>query len=284
MILNSILLTDGSLANCAAVCREWQAVIERHNFSWIKLTIPRLREFDSMTRRTQIHVRYLWVCLELQEYGGAESTPLEPELQGMSNADSTAIKTAFEGLFETLSTWGARADLVLDISIHSPSDSAHWFKYLSFEPDVPFHQRDCSQPSEHMQPVPAMANNNQHRRTGDEIPLNHHAIGKVFDDIMGKRPFRAYRDEDRWWLSLPLVPAVTAVILRQQTRRRWKPKALSRLLSQFPRLREIHYEPWREWDALKQRATDNGRCSCVQCFLGWFCVMYKFIAMLRVGD
>ncbi|KAL6898372.1 hypothetical protein GGI43DRAFT_428544 [Trichoderma evansii] len=231
MTLKALSKTGCSLANYATVCREWREIIERHNFTRIKLTIPRLSEFDAMTRRNQIHVRYIWLCLELQDYGRAESAPLELKQQGMDNTDSTATKRA----------------------IHSPSDSVYWFKYLTFEPDVPSTNCDRGQLPESM---PAAANVDQHRWTDDENPFTHLPIRKVFDKIMGKGPFKSYEDEERWWFSLPLAPAVTAVLLRQQTRRRWKPKALSRLVSQFPRLREFHYEPWREWNLLKQRAID----------------------------
>lgn len=111
VILEALLQTDCSLASCATVYREWREVMERHNFSRIKLTIPRLGEFDSMTRRNQIHVRYIWVCLELQEYRCAESAPLEHTQQGMSNTDSTVIKTAFEDLSETLKHVGCKGQL-----------------------------------------------------------------------------------------------------------------------------------------------------------------------------
>ena len=53
-------------------------------------------------------------------------------------------------------------------------------------------------------------------------------------------------EENRWWRGLPLVPAVTGLLLRQQTRRRWKPVSLAHLCARLPRLQEIHYEPWRE--------------------------------------
>lgn len=42
------------------------------------------------------------------------------------------------------------------------------------------------------------------------------------------------------------APAVTGVLLRQQTRRLWKPTALAQMFARLPRLREVYYEPRRE--------------------------------------
>ena len=67
---------------------------------------------------------------------------------------------------------------------------------------------------------------------------------------MSEGPFESDEEENQWWQQLSLVPAVIGVLLRQQTRRRWKPTALVHMFSCFPRRQEIHYEPWREWGAL----------------------------------
>jgi hypothetical protein len=42
--------------------------------------------------------------------------------------------------------------------------------------------------------------------------------------------------ELQWWRELPLVPAVTRLLLRQQTRRQWNPLALDEMVSHFPKL------------------------------------------------
>ena len=88
------------------------------------------------------------------------------------------------------------------------------------------------------------------------------AIFKIFEEI-GCEGLYGDWIKNEWWEQLPLVPAVTGVLLRQQTRRRWKPAALARLFGRLPGLQEIHYEPWREWDGgdgLQQKWTDTGKC------------------------
>jgi hypothetical protein len=88
-------------------------------------------------------------------------------------------------------------------------------------------------------------------------------IHKVFDEIMGEGPFYDNEEEDQWWQQLPLVPAVTGVLLRQQNRRRWKPTALAQMFARFPRLQEIYYEPWREWYTIQQEWTDQCKYRCI---------------------
>lgn len=287
-ILNALLQTDGSLAVYAAVSREWQAIVEPHNFSHLKLTIPRIQHFDLMTFRTQRHVQYIWLCLELEEYDLQES-----RLQGMSTADSHAIGIALHEVVDTLSSWSTRPSLVLDISVHSPSDSAYWFRYLTFEPDHPFNQRERDYSDLPGLPMAATtdddsddgdynddgdysddddysdysddsydsddsddSDDSQDQGSDDAIFITDDAINKVFNPIEVKGPFATTEEEDDWWKGMPLAPAVTAVLLRQQTRRRWVPRRLLHLLSRFPRLQGFHYEPWREWQNGAQKTTD----------------------------
>ncbi|KAH0420312.1 hypothetical protein CcaCcLH18_14081 [Colletotrichum camelliae] len=79
---------------------------------------------------------------------------------------------------------------------------------------------------------------------------------KVFSSVMELGPFDSDQLELQWWDQLPAVPAVTGLLLRQQNRRRWKPPSLAHMFARFPRLQELHYEPWREWDYL-QHTTDR---------------------------
>ncbi|ROW08682.1 hypothetical protein VPNG_06445 [Cytospora leucostoma] len=74
---------------------------------------------------------------------------------------------------------------------------------------------------------------------------------------MEEGPFDSEQLERQWWDQLPSVPAVTTVLLRQQNRRRWKPCSLAHMFARFPRLQEVHYEPWREWEDCFQGLTDR---------------------------
>ncbi|ODA78164.1 hypothetical protein RJ55_06769 [Drechmeria coniospora] len=175
----------------------------------------------------------------------------------MSNADNTMIITAFQDLFSHLSAWEPDGDLLLDISVHSLSDSEHWFKYLTFEPDNDSNAYGRVQHIE--QSLLFKASDHHHGWiTGRQPSIpSYAACHKPFDEIMGEGPFDNEQEEYKWWQQLPLVPAVTGVLLRQQNRRRWKPDALAHMFARLPGLRQIHYEPWREWDNIIQRDTDQ---------------------------
>ncbi|KAI0836554.1 hypothetical protein F5Y06DRAFT_305293 [Hypoxylon sp. FL0890] len=257
LMILEILLQDGcSLASFATVSREWQTIIERHNFAQIKLTPSCLDDFDSMLRRNRALVDCIWLCIELEEYDCTACAPEDPEGSMVSETDNELVATALEDLFEDLSAWEPNGQLLLDISVYSPSDSEHWFKYLTFEPDTPSDEcgRGCVE-----QAIQAKAHDHKHSwvsgsRDSAPDPM---AIDKLFEQIMDQGPFGTDEQEDEWWQELPAIPAVTGVLLRQQNRRRWKPKALAQMFSRLPRLREIHYEPWREWNRTFQMWTDK---------------------------
>ncbi|CAH0037895.1 unnamed protein product [Clonostachys solani] len=237
-ILGFLLDDDASCAGAAAVSRQWQAVIEPHNFARIKVTPARLADFDSMTYRNRHLVRYLWLCLELEEYNLV--------LYEVTNADNHLIATSFRTLFENLSSWDPHGNLTLDISIHSPSDLKYETDYLTVESDVPVCEINHDKWA---------GKEIQRRRVTDEGLLPH------FCDLMSRIPgYGRLAKKKIWelttrgglrmrdWSSrLPTVPVVTSVLLRQQTRRRWPSKKLSELFSRLPRIQEIHYEPWRAW-------------------------------------
>ena len=267
MVLEALLHDRCSLANYATVSREWQEIIERHNFSRIKLTSSRLADFGSRVHRNRGLVRYIWLCLELQEYDCTGCEPRDPKSWGLSKADNTRITTAFQDLFSTLSVWEPDGSLLLDISVYSPSDSEHWFKYLTFEPDVASDM--CGRDQHAEQSMLVKASDHRHGWiAGRQHSIRDSVIiDKVFEEIMGEGPFDDEEQEAQWWQQLPLVPAVTGVLLRQQNRRRWKPAALGHMFARLPGLQEIHYEPWREWDDIIQQWTDQCKWHCVS---SWF--------------
>ncbi|KAN0089526.1 hypothetical protein V8E51_019786 [Hyaloscypha variabilis] len=257
LLIFKALMQDGcTLARLATVSREWQTELERHNFARIKLTPSRLVDFSSMIHRNRALVGYIWFCLELDNYDCTKCAPTEEyeEAFSISDTDNCPITTAFQNLFSILSTWDLNGDLILDISIYSPSASEHWFKYLTFMPDTLGGGGGIKQII-----LDKASHDPQH---GWVAGFRHSApssaaIRKVFHSVMEEGPFESEQSEIQWWDQLPSVPAVTSLLLRQQNRRRWKPDSLAHIFARFPRLQEVHYEPWREWDFL-QSNTDRG--------------------------
>ncbi|KAK7975705.1 hypothetical protein PG989_014168 [Apiospora arundinis] len=143
MVLDQLMKDAGRgpLSLYATVSREWQRLIEQHNFSRIRVNAERLASFSyCVSPRTQPYVKYIWFCWELGEYECCACAPEEGldemPVDSPSRDDNLRIKIALETFFGVISKWAPAGDLVLDISVHSPSDSEHWFQHLSFEPDA----------------------------------------------------------------------------------------------------------------------------------------------------
>lgn len=265
LILEALVQDGCRLSRFATVSREWQTELERHNFARIKLTPSRLVDFDSITHRNRALISYIWFCLELDEYDCTKCAPASSsadlgEAVTISDTDHCPITTSFQNLFSVLSRWGPSAGLILDISIYSPSDSTHWFKYLTFMPDTPLGPLDGRHSIDQIVSSKPVYNDPQH---GWIDGFRHcapprMAIFKVFYPVMEEGPFDSDEAELQWWDRLPSVPAVTTLLFRQQNRRRWKPEALAHMFARFPRLQEVHYEPWREWGFIKMQ-TDKSK-------------------------
>ncbi|TFB02235.1 hypothetical protein CCMA1212_005989 [Trichoderma ghanense] len=270
MILETLVKDGRELAPFAAVSREWQAVIEPQTFKRIRVTASRITELDDMTRRNRSRVRYLWLCVELARYGCDTCSP-DGENDDVpmfnSDADDLLIKTAIQSLLSVLSAWDCSSPLTLDISVYSTSDREHWFKYLTFEPDDDEDDASSNQGYSSIprfnQAAPCEVDDARHRwnTTDKSVCTAQAAVQNVFTRILDDQPDESDDEQTdglEWWRELALVPAITRLLLRQQTRRRWEPEALAELLTRFPRLCELHFEPWREWDDMLQSYRDDG--------------------------
>jgi hypothetical protein len=186
------------------------------------------------------------------------------ESWSVSDTDKCPITTAFQDLFSILGTWDHEGDLMLDISIYWPSDSEHWFKYLTFMPDIPPDMGIGTSTGQIMQNKAYDDQQHGWVNGSRHSAPSWGAMHRVFHSVMGEGPFDSDKLELQWWDQLPLVPVVTSVLIRQQNRRRWKPDSLAHMFARFPGLQNIYYEPWREWWSL-QRHTNRRKfcCTCL---------------------
>lgn len=255
------LLHDGcSLAGLATVSREWQETIERHNFARIRLTPSRLPFFGSMTHRNRALVRHIWLCLEAVKYDCPFTNPQGIILWGNEYMDTIVMFTALVDLFSALSTWEPQGDLVLDLGYHSPSDSEYWFKELTFVPDIPSAEEcDRALCATAKEKRAIIEGDKEHGWTGAPPFI---AIATAFPQILLAKVLGVVRElQLKFWEKLPTAPAVTGLLLRQQNRRRWNPYTVASMIRRLPGLREIHYEPWREWNYYYKVHMDGGE-SC----------------------
>ncbi|KAG8160953.1 hypothetical protein KVR01_009217 [Diaporthe batatas] len=269
MILKALIEDGCSLARLAPVSREWQDVIEAHNFAKIKITPLRLVHFRARTRRNRFRVKYIWLCVELDNY-----TCCEASFGGrrcVSQSDLDLVKATIGILFAEISRWAPNGELVLDISVHSPSDSNYLLKNLSFKPDVP--SRECLGLGDlgdlddmdkagrlWIRMLPSGQAVNSIKKTFSWIRTDSTDVTSLDgESVHEESPDEAecyYRDVG-WLEQVPDVPAVTGVLLRQQTRRMWDGPLLTEMLDHFPNLRDVFYEPWRSLDPKWQDYKDQ---------------------------
>ncbi|QPC72312.1 hypothetical protein HYE68_003064 [Fusarium pseudograminearum] len=248
----SLLPIGGRCSQLATVCRDWHSIIEPLNFSNISLTLSCLADPISQTMllRHKKQIRYIWFKMELEGFCCRHCR--NPGNGPWSTSDNKIFMNGFENLFKTLSTWEPRDDhLVLDISVYSPTDNQHWFKYLDFRPDNELGDQETAILDDPVHGWVAGQNNSD----AGILPTT-----ALFGDIMCDKPFGS------WWRSLPLVPVVGVVLLRQQTRRRWNQVTLANMLSRFPNMKELCYEPWRHYLTTVSDQQDIGNQELIESF------------------
>jgi hypothetical protein len=193
-------------------------------------------------------VRYLWFCIELEPYDCTKCDSRAASSGETSFADNELILEAFRSLFLALSKWEPKGSLTLDISLYSNSDKEHAFKYLTFLPDAQGHGVE-------QKLVAGNEENNKHRweasESGPLVPPENR-LERLFAQV-----WLPWDEEAECWQQAPKVPAVTRLVMRLQTQRRWLPQTVTHILSHLPSLREFHYEPWRHWFTEMQEILDE---------------------------
>ncbi|RFU78610.1 hypothetical protein TARUN_3580 [Trichoderma arundinaceum] len=242
MILKEMSQSEGC-AHAAAVCREWQEVLEPVNFSRITLTVRRLTKFRNVTRRWRHLVKYIWLRIDLQEYDCPDCKSSPEPIWMERNMD--IIRSAIHDALEILSTWEAAGELCLDISVHSPSDSRHYFKDVHFGPDVVPASGSLLNSSDFHDPTHGWLNS---RRTFPRRSI----LRQCLERLGG---FNITPDLD-FFQQLPPVGAITSLLLRRQTRYSWGTELVEELVKHLPRLQAIHLEPWKELESRTQEWQD----------------------------
>jgi hypothetical protein len=128
-----------NMACYATVSKEWQAVIEKKNFSRLTLSPPCLGTFDKTVRRQRGLIKHIWLRVKLRTYGCPSCT--ESETITLTAINNTIIRRAITRLFTILSSWKRNGDcsnggLTLELSTYSSSDSRHVFKDQHFVTDA----------------------------------------------------------------------------------------------------------------------------------------------------
>jgi hypothetical protein len=251
MILEHFSQNYRRLSSAAAVCKEWQLVIEKKNFTRLRLECSRvedLEDFERIASQRRHLVTYVGLNVSLISYTCRICRQLETHWAEAKN--SHFVQQAVKRLLKILSSW-KRTDkeLTLELSAQSPSDSKHWFQNCYFGADD----------------IDGIIN----RKIGDRLQENNGELhdpghgwveGQQFVTPNVPALLRVYEKvEFRSFYIPPKVDAVTTLVIRRHCRRRFLPDTLSSLWSCFPRLEYMIYEPWRLWDSRVQEYYDNSK-------------------------
>jgi hypothetical protein len=199
--------------------------------------------FKQLATRNLGLIRYIWYTIELQDYDWTESNLL-PTIE-LLETNHFIMEDGIRTMFCALSECPPAGNMTLDISIHSPSDSQHHFKYIRFEPASMLNSRH---------PLKSVLQYNSAHISSVQLPPTT-AVDRVFF------PEISFLEcENNFWTTVPRVPCVFHLLLRRQTRHRWDPDALGRLMTCLPNLQDIFFETWREWQRCDQNHKDMRKC------------------------
>ena len=226
----------------AAVCREWQQVIERYNFRKLKLSPNCLGDFPCIVPRDsarRLMVQHVWLDVQLPRYAAKCYEEDADEIGYRRQEYQSIVHKAIRRLLAILSRWTREGPLTLEVNAYSPSDSQYWFQNIFLSSDTVEDMTNnlctCTTPTKLLWDVERAFHNSEFgtwsRSDREEAPRE--AGEWLFRDI----PLET--------AHFPRPRAVTGLVLRRQFRRSFLVgQALVRL---FPGLEAIWFEPWEPY-------------------------------------
>ena len=219
-------------ASLASVSREWQSVLETANFYKLKIQVPYLEDLETISPQRKRLVHHIWLDIELPAYASACC----PTQFSPSCGNSAFASDAIWKMFSVLSTWEQGPDLTLELNIHSPSDSQHWFKNMYFSSD----QVEDAYNEDTAQKIDSITFHDPRHGwfEGHQIkPPPQPDMLRLFRPIVLTFPE-----------TLPRVKVVTCLIIRRQLRRCIYPWGIGLMASSLDRLEHMVYEPWASYE------------------------------------
>lgn len=213
-------------AQCAAVCREWQAILEPRNFARLSLEPSCLDDLETLVVRQRPLVQHICFNIDLPRYTCRTCT----RNGTMPGQKSNIFRRAILRLFSILGAWQPAGRLTLELCASSPSDSQHWFKNYCFGPG----HEDTREWTQEEKAIRWHAP--EHGWVdGQQINIpDAPAIMRLFSPLCVHVP-----------RNIPVVHAVTSFCIRRQFRHQLFPEVLKALWEKLPRLESIVYELWR---------------------------------------
>lgn len=249
MILHAITSQKNTgWASNAAVCREWQQVLEACNLRKLKLGIGCLDDFGrimSSSPQKRRLVQHICLNIELPRYlskccpPGNQWAKAEVERYGPI-VDSTIMK-----LFIILAEWkkplnASNGGLTLELNVYSPSDSEHWFQNIFLSSD---NVEDTSVAA--TEPLSDV----WHKSNGHPYhdPTHGWDNGRQFKFAPKPLVKWLFRPVTMSHNDFPPITAVTCLIIRRQLRRCIAPDGVTSIIRNLKGLDTVWYEPWEPY-------------------------------------
>lgn len=218
-------------ASCAAVCKEWQAVIEPQNFHRLTLRESCMPAIKQLPNRPRRFIQYICLNTELPRYTCDNCEETMPQSEALRH--SLPFGFPLLKLFSVLNCRQFVGPLTLELNPYSPSDSEHWFKIdrsgLESEDKEDLILQKGATARWH-DPRHGWVDGRQVEAPGKS------AILRLFAPLHFPQA-----------ILLQKVHSVTGLVIRRQLRRQISPRCLNALLKNLPQLQTLVYEPWRVW-------------------------------------
>ncbi|KAK5997435.1 hypothetical protein PT974_02791 [Cladobotryum mycophilum] len=251
------LLSDDGSKTCAyaSVNAEWQDFFEARNFHRLILRPSCISKFNQIVypERRRL-VKHIWLRFETPPYSCSHYKKNQTrEEEARANRRFTR---AIWSLLGALSSWEVGdGGLVLELSVHSPSDRYHYFPDYRIDKGIYPHAQDekCTY-REYAALVPcttlpqSASERRRHHRHGwlNGVRISEpegHSAERVFSNQM-ELDFSGFREGANKELSS--VSVVKGLLIRRQYFRAFDPVALGRILQSLPGVEILTLEIWRE--------------------------------------
>ncbi|OAA59599.1 hypothetical protein SPI_05797 [Niveomyces insectorum RCEF 264] len=253
---------------CGAVCTEWQRFVGARLFRRLTLQPSCIDAFGATVVRQRALVRSLCLTVELPRYS-CRSCQRRDSL-ATSSRHGRPIGEALLRLLAVLHRWPAAGRLTLELDAFSPSDGEHWFK--NYHPSVTDDEQQQQQQRQDQQDQPQTKDMNHWHDPrhgwvdGEQVGFPHTgAVLRLFSLLDLRLP-----------AHLPVVPAVTELVLGRRLRRQLLPESLRLLCSRLPRLERFVYQPWHPYYVFGKVFRDTGVPSLLQSLPSHVCTLSVF--------
>lgn len=245
-------------ASFASVCKDWQLVLARQNFRQLTLHVPCLDGLEHLMVRHRHLVQYIRFEIELPPYSCHRCD--RPAGPSMTNCNTAIISKGIMSLFRILSSWDStgrpcpNSGLSLELNVHCPSDSKHWFKNYQFALDD---GKGNGRKDDNIWDDPRHGWVKGQQVTAPPA----FAILGLFQQIQ----LQSVKD-------LPEVKCVTSLIIGRQLRRQLQLSGFEALLDKLSGLEHLLLEPWKSWEYGARAGQET--CTCFLCIFS-FSLLHK---------